>query len=102
MDYTSRQIPDDPEQQIVLAFENLGEILAEAGGGFTDLVDITTYHTSMADLALFSDVKMRYIVDDPFPAWTAIGVMELARPGLIVEIRAIAHVASHRSQPQGS
>ena len=29
----------------------------------------------------------------PFPAWTAIGVATLARPGLVIEIKAVARIA---------
>jgi hypothetical protein len=34
-------------------------------------------------------VKDRYL-PEPFPAWTAIGVVELAVPGGLVEVRATA------------
>jgi hypothetical protein len=42
----------------------------------------------MADLPLFAAVKARVLTTTPDPAWTAIGVQELALPGLRVEIRA--------------
>lgn len=79
----------DTEAQIVRAFENLGKVLAAAGGDFADVVDLVTYHTEMRDLALFIKVKDRYFQKD-FPAWTAIGTSALAMPGLSVEIKATA------------
>jgi enamine deaminase RidA (YjgF/YER057c/UK114 family) len=54
------------------------------------VVEITTYFTSMADLPVFANVKERFFTTTPYPAWTAIGVNELALPGLRVEIKATA------------
>jgi enamine deaminase RidA (YjgF/YER057c/UK114 family) len=55
-----------------------------------DIVDLTTFHTDMRELALFMQVKDRYI-DKDFPAWTAIGVASLGGvPGLVIEIKAVA------------
>lgn len=82
--------PDDDETQFVNAFERLGQILTEAGAGFPDIVDVVTYHVGIHDhFADFIKVKERYI-PEPFPAWTAIGVQGLARPGLVIEIKAVA------------
>lgn len=80
----------DPEAQFATAFEALKAILAEAGAGLADLVEITTYHVDMAEhMANFVRVRDRYLCE-PYPAWTAIGVSALAVPGGLVEIRAIA------------
>ena len=80
----------DSEAQIVQAFENLKKVVESAGATMNDIVDLTTFHTDMRDLALFMKVKDRYLTKD-FPAWTAIGASALGGvPGLIVEIKAIA------------
>jgi enamine deaminase RidA (YjgF/YER057c/UK114 family) len=81
---------DDPEQQFIAAWENLRLVLAAGGCTFEDVVDLTTYHTDLQrDMPLFRAVK-----DSVFPrgtcAWTCLGVSELARPGLLVEIKCIA------------
>lgn len=89
---TNGQVVLDPERQFVTAFENLRLILGQAGVTMAAVVEITTYHTSMADLALFAAVKARYLDTVPYPAWTAIGVGELALPGLRVEIKATARL----------
>lgn len=80
----------DPEAQFVACWENLRIVLEEAGCSFDDVVDMTTYHVQMSEhIAVFRAVK-----DRVFPrgacAWTAIGVSELARPGLLVEIKCVA------------
>ena len=54
------------------------------------MVEITTYFTSIADLPAFAKVKERFFTTTPYPAWTGIGVKELALPGLRVEIKATA------------
>ncbi|MBB1598225.1 RidA family protein [Achromobacter sp. UMC46] len=90
------QVIADPEAQFAAAWENLRVVLAEAGCTFDDVVDMTTYHV---DMAVHMDV-FRAVKDRTFPrgrcAWTCIGVSELARPGLLVEIKctAIAKAAS--------
>ena len=80
----------DPERQFVAAMENLRQILEAAGGTLADVVEMTTYFTSMDDLPVFVTVKERFFTTTPYPAWTAIGVNELALPGLRVEIKATA------------
>ena len=82
-------LPGDDDAQFVNAFERLGAILQAAGAGFADIVDLVTYHVGIHDhFADFVTVKARY-VPAPFPAWTAIGVAGLARPGLVIEIKAV-------------
>ncbi len=85
---------EDPERQFVTACENVGLILDIAGASYGDVVDLTTYHTTMEDLALFADVKARFFQTEPYPAWTAIEVSALALPGLRVEVKCIAAVSS--------
>jgi len=80
----------DPAQQFLRAWENLRTVLAAAGCTFEDVVDMTTYHVDMQQhMAVFRSVK-----DSVFPrgtcAWTCIGVSELAKSGLLVEIKCVA------------
>ena len=83
-------LPDDDQTQFANAFDRLDAILRTAGAGFSDIVDLVSYHVGIHDhFADFVAVKARY-VPEPFPAWTAIGVSALARPGLVIEIKAIA------------
>jgi enamine deaminase RidA (YjgF/YER057c/UK114 family) len=86
----------DPEAQFTQAFESLGEVLKEAGAGFADVVEITTFHVGLQkNLTTFAKVKDKYL-REPYPAWTAIGITELAMPGGLVEIRATARLGSSR------
>jgi enamine deaminase RidA (YjgF/YER057c/UK114 family) len=81
---------ETPEAQFAQAFENVRELLAAAGLGFGDVVEMTTFHVGLQQhLGTFVRVKDRFLAE-PYPAWTAIGVSELAVPGALVEIRVTA------------
>jgi enamine deaminase RidA (YjgF/YER057c/UK114 family) len=99
----SFQIVGEAEAQFAQAFENVKRVLAEAKLDFGDVVELTTFHVAMREhLGTFMKVKDRYL-EAPYPAWTAIGVVELAVPGALVEIRVTARLrgaaASARSRP---
>ena len=67
--------------------------MLEAGGAsFADITEMTTFHVGLqAHLGAFMTVKDQYI-KEPYPAWTAIGISELAIPGGLVEIRVTARL----------
>lgn len=82
----------DPAAQFETAFEALGDILAAAGGGLADIVDLTSYHVEITrHMPAFMAVRDRYL-SPPYPAWTAIGVAELIVPGGLVELKAVARI----------
>ncbi|MEO0680006.1 MAG: RidA family protein [Pseudomonadota bacterium] len=90
VDASGAAIPD-PAAQFRAAFSNLGEVLAAGGCGFDDVVDVATFHVNMHDhFDDFAAAKRAAFPDPPFPNWTAIGVVELADPDLLLEIKAIA------------
>jgi enamine deaminase RidA (YjgF/YER057c/UK114 family) len=85
-------MPEKPEQQFVNAFERLKLVLEEAGCQMGDLVELVSYHVGLnigSHLADFMKVKEKY-VPAPFPTWTILDIAGLARPGLIIEIKAVA------------
>ena len=83
-------VPETAEEQIRLAFQRLGAILQRQGLGFEDLVELVSYHVRIDEqLTTFRDVKDEFIRSD-FPAWTILGVSSLARPNLLIEIKAVA------------
>jgi enamine deaminase RidA (YjgF/YER057c/UK114 family) len=78
-------------EQIELAFENLKAALASVGAGFEHLVKINNYVVDIgANIAQFREVRDKYVNTSAPPASTTIGVPELARPGALFEIEAIA------------
>jgi len=78
-------------EQIELAFQNLKAALASVGAGFEHLVKINNYVVDVgANIAQFREVRDKYVNTSAPPASTTIGVPELARPGALFEIEAIA------------
>ncbi len=83
-------VPEKVEEQIDLAFKRLEAILNEAGLGFDDIVELVSYHVDVStQLTAFREIKDRY-VHEHAPAWTIVGVASLARPTLLIEIKAVA------------
>jgi enamine deaminase RidA (YjgF/YER057c/UK114 family) len=67
-------------------------VLKEAGLGFEDIVEYTSYHVGLNEhIRAFMKARDE-VLSDPWPAWTAIGITELAVPGARVEIRIIAQL----------
>ena len=84
----------DPEAQFTRVFEGIREVLEMAGATYADVLDVTSYHVDLSKhLQTFAKVKERY-VPAPYPAWTAVGVAELALPGALVEMKVTAR--AHR------
>ena len=86
-------VGDGIEAQTRAAFRNLVRVLDAAGASLRDVVELTTFHRSMADMAAFAKVKDEFFPED-YPAWTAVGVTALALPELLIEIRATAAIAA--------
>jgi enamine deaminase RidA (YjgF/YER057c/UK114 family) len=82
--------------QARLAFEGLKRTLAAAGASLDDVVELMTFHIDLrGEMEAFAKVKDEYFPRD-YPAWTAVGVTQLALPELRVEIRAVAIAGSGR------
>jgi enamine deaminase RidA (YjgF/YER057c/UK114 family) len=82
--------PASAEEEFRNAWQAVGKVLAAAGLAYEHIVEYTTFHVGLQDnLSTFMKVKDEFI-DEPWPAWTAIGISELAVPGARVEIRVIA------------
>lgn len=81
------------EDQTKAAFDKIGAVLAEAGLSHEAIVEMTSYHVGLRDhFNVFNKIRCEY-TSEPFPAWTAIEVAALRRPGALVEIRVIASCA---------
>ena len=81
--------PEDIDAQMALAFDNVQTVLAEAGMGLNDVVQINTYVTDVAYFSAFRDLRNRLFTTHK-AASTAVVVAALAHPGLKVEIEAVA------------
>lgn len=82
-------------EQMELAFQNLKAALASVGAGFEHLVKINNYIVNIGtNIAQFREVRDQYLNTKAPPASTTIGVPELARPGALFEIEAVAILPS--------
>jgi enamine deaminase RidA (YjgF/YER057c/UK114 family) len=82
--------------QARLAFEGLKRTLAAVGATLEDVVELTTFHIDLrGEMEQFTKVKDEYLPRN-YPAWTAVGVTQLALPELRVEIRAVAVAGSSK------
>jgi 2-iminobutanoate/2-iminopropanoate deaminase len=86
---TGQSAGPDVQTQTRRALDNLCALLSRAGVGPADVVKTTVFLTSMADFPAMNQVYREYFTD-PFPTRSTVGVAELARPELVVEIEAIA------------
>jgi enamine deaminase RidA (YjgF/YER057c/UK114 family) len=87
----SGKMGGDIREQIELAFQNLKAALASVGVGFDHLVKINSYIVDIGkNIGHFREVRDKYLNTAAPPASTTIGVPELARPGALFEIEAVA------------
>lgn len=84
-------MPANDEGQIVNAFDRLKIVMEEAGASLDDIVELVSYHIGLQNhLGKFVEIKSRYI-REPYPTWTILEIAGLARPGLVIEIKAVAY-----------
>ncbi|WP_235989740.1 RidA family protein [Streptomyces ureilyticus] len=81
---------NDPEAQARQTFENLRRCLSAAGATFDDVIKLTYYVTDMAHMPAVRAARDAHIPSDHLPASTAVQVVGLVRPELLMEIEAYA------------
>jgi enamine deaminase RidA (YjgF/YER057c/UK114 family) len=87
----SGKLGRDAREQIAMAFENLKAALASVGAGFENVAKINNYLVDIGtNLAIYREVRDKYLNTAAPPASTAVGVPALAIPGALFEIEAIA------------
>ena len=82
----------DHETQIRQVFRNIALTLAEADATWSNVVEINSYHVGLLSQAEALLRVAAEFLDDPFPAWTAVGVTELILADALVEISCVAVV----------
>ncbi|RJQ84631.1 MAG: RidA family protein [Desulfobacteraceae bacterium] len=85
-------VPESAEEEFRNAWKAVGVVLKEAGLGFEDIIEYTSYHVHLSKhIRTFMKTRDE-VLSEPWPAWTAIGISELAIPGARLEIRVIARM----------
>jgi enamine deaminase RidA (YjgF/YER057c/UK114 family) len=82
--------PGDFRAQAFKAFENLKFALAAVGASFKDVVKINNYLVDMSHIAILREVRDEFVNTATPPASTTVAISQLARPGALFEIEAIA------------
>jgi len=86
------KLDPDPAVQMSQAFENVRAVLEEAGASLDDVVELSSFHVGLNEhIGIFMQVKDGFL-KEPYPAWTAIGVTELAF-GALVELKVTARLS---------
>jgi 2-aminomuconate deaminase len=80
----------DIRAQTRAVIENIRDILANAGAGLADVVELSTYLVNMADFDGYNQVYSEFFGYDG-PARTTVAVRALPHPQLLIEIRAVAY-----------
>ena len=80
----------DFRAQAFKAFDNLRLALAAAGAGFKDVVKLNNYLTDMSHIGIFREVRDEFVHTASPPASTTVAISQLARPGALFEVEAIA------------
>jgi enamine deaminase RidA (YjgF/YER057c/UK114 family) len=86
--------PGDVRAQAEQVFDNLGAALEAVGAGFEQVVKLTYYLLDAHQLPVVREVRDRYVNIQQPPASTAVEVRRLARDDLLIEVEAVAVIAS--------
>lgn len=88
------KFPDRLEDEIALAFENVGRVLAAAGAGWEHVIHVNSYHIGFPPETNATMSRMfRQHMPHHAPIWTETGVTALGDPHMRVEIRVTAIIA---------
>ena len=102
--YISGQVALDPTGALVglgdiraqarQVFDNLQAALQAVGAGFEHVVKLTYYLVDATQLPVVREVRDQYVNTQQPPASTAVEVQRLVRDDLLIEVEAIAVIAS--------
>ncbi|CCG17562.1 putative translation-inhibition endoribonuclease [Taylorella equigenitalis 14/56] len=85
---TNNLISDVLEDQVKQVFENIREIVKEAGGDLNNIVKLTLFMVDLKDFSIVNEI-MKSFFDQPFPARSTVEISELPK-GALFEAEAIA------------
>ena len=86
--------PDDVRAQARQVFENLRTALEAVGAGFDQVVKLNLYLVDAGQLPVVREVRDEYVDTQRPPASTAVEVGRLAREEFLIEVEAVAMIAT--------
>jgi 2-iminobutanoate/2-iminopropanoate deaminase len=79
----------DVAQQARRVFQNIGDVLAQAGSSLAEIVQLNLFLLDVTDISRIAGVR-RELFGEHRPASTAVGVASLLLPGARLEVNAVA------------
>ena len=89
VDEGGRLVGDDVAEQAHQVFENIGEVLAQAGSSLSEIVQLNLFLLDIDDIPKIAGVR-REVFGEHRPASTAVQVSGLLLAGAKLEINAVA------------
>jgi reactive intermediate/imine deaminase len=86
--------PGDLRAQARQVFDNLQTALEAVGASFQQVVKLTIYLVDATQLPVVREVRDQYVNIQQPPASTAVEVRRLVRADLLIEVEAVAMIAS--------
>jgi enamine deaminase RidA (YjgF/YER057c/UK114 family) len=86
--------PGDIRAQARQVFDNLRAALQAVGAGFEHVVKLTYYLVDATQLPVVREVRDQYLNTQQPPASTAVEVRRLVQDELLIEVEAVAVIAS--------
>src|ERR671935_1436289 len=86
--------PGDIRAQARQVFDNLQAALQAVGASFEQVVKLTYYLVDASELPVVREVRDQYVNIRQPPASTAVEVRRLVRDDLLIEVEAVAVIAS--------
>ena len=83
--------PNDIHAQARRVLQNIQRIVETGGGAMSDVVKVTVYVTDIRYREAYAEVRAEFFGSNP-PASTFVQIANLAIPGALIEIDAIAAV----------
>ena len=90
-DETGKSLAGDFDGQTRFVFRQIRKTLETLGATLDDVVSTTTYVTDMKYRPQFIELRKEFFTKG-YPASALIGIKELARPPMMIEVQAIAVV----------
>ena len=80
----------DIREQTRVVLSNIRDILAAAGAGLEDVVEVSSFLVNMNDFAGYNEVYAEFFGPGG-PARTTVAVHQLPHPQLLIEIKCVAY-----------
>jgi enamine deaminase RidA (YjgF/YER057c/UK114 family) len=89
-DEEGRSLSGKFDEQVRASFRNIKRTLEKAGASLDDIVTMTIFITDMQYGSRFVEIRKEFFSSDRYPASAMIGIKELARHEMLIEIQAVA------------